>query len=82
MVKDYVNTFNKFTAFLAEDIRIGDITYKQTEAFFSVPTPVSNMALHSCDTELSSLWTEAMREHMVHHHVVRNVTPSNHEKAE
>ena len=43
-VKDYVNTFNKFTAFLDEDIPIEDITHKHIEGFFTAQTQVSNKA--------------------------------------
>jgi hypothetical protein len=32
-VKDYVDTFNRFTTFLGEDLLIGDITHDQIEAF-------------------------------------------------
>lgn len=74
-VKDYVNTFNKFTTFLGEDIPIEDITHKEIEAFFTAQTTVSNKTLLNYHTGLSSLWTWAMREHLVHHHVVHNVTP-------
>jgi site-specific recombinase XerD len=34
-VKDYVNTFNKFTSFLGEDILTEDITHTYIESFFS-----------------------------------------------
>jgi site-specific recombinase XerD len=74
-VKDYVNTFHKFTTFLGEDVPIEDITHKQIEAFFSAQTTLSNKTLLNYHTGFSSLRTWAMREHLVHHHVVRNVTP-------
>jgi site-specific recombinase XerD len=41
-VKDYVNTFNKFTAFLSDDVPIEDISHKEIEAFFTAQTTVSN----------------------------------------
>jgi integrase/recombinase XerD len=81
-VKDYVNTFHKFTTFLGEDIPIEDITHKEIEAFFTAQTTVSNKTLLNYHTGLSSLWTWAMREHLVHHHVVRNVTPPKPEERE
>jgi hypothetical protein len=65
-VKDYVNTFNKFNTFLDEDIPIGDITHKETEAYFSAPTTVANKALLNYHTGQSPLWTGGMLEHMVH----------------
>jgi site-specific recombinase XerD len=71
-VKDYLNTFNKCTAFLGEDIPIEDITHKDIEAFFTAQTKVSNRTLLNYHTGLSCLWTWAMREHLVHHHVVRS----------
>jgi site-specific recombinase XerD len=81
-VKDYVNTFNKFTAFLSDDIPIEDITHKVIEAFFSAQTTVSKKTLLNYHTGLSSLWTWAMSEHLVHHHVVRHVTPPKPEERE
>jgi hypothetical protein len=44
-VKDYVNTFHKFTAFLGDDVPIEDITHKEIEAFFTAQTTVSNKTL-------------------------------------
>jgi len=54
-VKDYVNTFNKFTTFLGEDIPIEDITHTHIESFFSAQTAVSNNTLLNYHTGLSSL---------------------------
>lgn len=72
-VKDYENTFKKFTAFLGEDVSIADITNKTIEAFLSAQTTVSNKTLLNYHTGLSSLWTWALREHLVHEHVIHNV---------
>jgi hypothetical protein len=44
-VMDYVNTFNRFTAFLGEDLLFENITHKQIEAFFFAQTTVSNKTL-------------------------------------
>jgi integrase/recombinase XerD len=81
-ISDYVNTFKKFTIFLGEDIPIEEITRKQIEAFFTVQTTVSNKTLLNYHTGLSSLWTWAMREHLVHEHVIRSVTPPKPEERE
>lgn len=74
-VKDYLNTFNKFTTFLGEDMTMEDITHKHIEAFFQAQIKVSNKTLLNYHTGLSALWTWAMREHIVRYHVVRDVTP-------
>jgi integrase/recombinase XerD len=51
------------------------LVIKEIEAFFTAQTTVSNKTLLNYHTGLSCLWTWAMREHPVQHHVVRNVTP-------
>ncbi len=81
-VKDYLNTFNKFATFLAKDMVMEEITHKHIEAFFNAQTKVSNKTLLNYHTGLSALWTWAMREHIVHYQVVRDVTPPKPEERE
>ena len=52
-VRDYVNTFNKFTAFLGEDRPIEEITHKHIEEFFMAQTKVTNKTLLNYHTGLT-----------------------------
>lgn len=74
-VRDYVNTFKKFGAFVGQDMPFENITDKDIEAFFAAQTKVTNKTLLNYYTGLSALWTWAMREHIVHTHIVRDVIP-------
>ncbi len=44
-IRDYANAFNKFTAFLGEDLPLEDITHKHIEGFFAAQTKVTNKTL-------------------------------------
>ncbi len=81
-IRDYANTFKKFTAYVGDDIPIEEITHKHIEGFFTTQTKVSNKTLLNYHTGLSSLWTWALREHIVHEHVVHSVTPPKPEERE
>ena len=74
-IRDYLNTFKKFSNFLDDDLPLEQITRHHIEAFFAAQTKVSNKTIVNYHVGLSSLWTWAVSERIVSKHVVREVTP-------
>jgi site-specific recombinase XerD len=81
-IRDYLNTFKKFSNFLDEDLPIEEITRHHIEAFLAAQTKVTNKTLLNYHVGLSALWTWAKSEHIVPIHVVREVTPPKPEQKE
>jgi site-specific recombinase XerD len=69
-IRDYLNTFKKFSNFLDEDLSIEEITRHHVEAFLAAQTKVTNKTLLNYHVGLSALWTWAVSEHIVPNYVV------------
>ena len=81
-IRDYLNTFRKFSNFLDDDLPLERITRHHIEAFFAAQTKVSNKTILNYHVGLSALWTWAVSEHIVPKHIVRDVTPPKPEQKE
>jgi len=81
-VRDYSNTFRKFTAYLSADPPIDSITHLQVESFLASQDEVSNKTLLNYHIALSALWTWAVKEGLTSEHILRQVTRPKPEKRE
>lgn len=74
-LRDYDNTFRKFETFLGRDPPLADITPGHIRAFLQHHTNLSAKTLRNYHTNLSALWTWALKEGLVDRHVVRAIPP-------
>jgi len=81
-IRDYLNTFKKFSNFLDEDLPIEEITRHHIEAFLAAQTKVTNKTLLNYHVGLFALWTWAKSEYIVAKHIVREVIPPKPEQKE
>jgi len=77
---DYFTTLRKFQVWLNQDKNIKDITAVDIRTFLSLQVTVSDKTLLNYHISLSALWTWALAEGYVTHHVVRDVEPPKAEK--
>ena len=71
-IRDYLNTFRKFDAFLEDDPPIARITPLVVKAFLA-EQPVAKKTLLNYHVGLSALWTWALGEEIVDEHIIRKV---------
>jgi site-specific recombinase XerD len=81
-LSDYDNTFRRFETFLGIDPPLADITAADVRTFLNNFNHLSAKTLLNYHCALSSLWTWALRERLVQHHIVRDVQPPKPEKRE
>lgn len=81
-IRDYSNTFRKFTSFFKTDPPLASIDHLQVESFLSQQDGVSNKTLLNYHIGLSALWTWAVKERIVSEHILRQVTRPKPEKME
>ena len=71
-IREYLNTFRKFDAFLEDDPPIARITPLVVKAFLA-EQPVAKKTLLNYHVGLSALWTWALGEEIVDEHIIRKV---------
>ncbi len=81
-LRDYDITFHKFQQFLGQDPPLDTITAAQVRAFINSFDHLSAKTLLNYHTGLSALWTWAVKEGIVAHHIVRDVDPPRPDKRE
>jgi integrase/recombinase XerD len=81
-LNDYDNTYRRFEQFLGRDPPLADIRPADIRAFLNSLNGLSAKTLRNYHTGLSALWTWAVKERLVHQHVLREVTPPRPEQPE
>lgn len=73
-IADYANTFRKFQDFLNDDDPpLAEITADQVRRFLAAQDHLSKKTLLNYHIGLSALWTWAVEESLVKHHVIKKV---------
>lgn len=81
-IEDYTRALAKFTAFLKDDMPVGDITHHHVESFLSSFPQLSNKTILNYYVGLSSFWTWLVAENLAGAHVVRKLKPPKQERKE
>ena len=71
-IKDYVNTFRKFSDYLGNDYPFTEISPNQIRNFLAEQT-VSKKTISNYHVGLSALWTWAVDEGLARDHILRKV---------
>lgn len=71
-IREYANTFRKFSSFLGEDPPMGEITPNHIRRFLVAQT-VSKKTLLNYHIGLSALWTWALKEELVSENIIRKI---------
>ena len=72
-IADYTYTFRKFQIFLDDDPPINSITPGQVRSFFASLNHLSKKTLLNYHVGLSALWTWAIEEGLVEHHIIKKL---------
>ena len=74
-LREYANTFRRFSEFLDGDPPLESITLDVVEGFFGNLTDISKKTALNYHTGLSALWTWALARGIVGEHVIRQYKP-------